>query len=91
MLYLGTDGHEIHWDLIHAASASVAAMTVVPMQDVLGLDGAHRLNRPGAASGCWEWRMRASQLQPGPAERLARLAAAYGRCDFSRATVDVNI
>ena len=91
MLYLGTDGHEIHWDLIRAASASVAAMTVVPMQDVLGLDGSHRLNRPGAASGCWEWRVRASQLPPGAAERLARLAAAHGRCDFSRAAVDGDI
>jgi 4-alpha-glucanotransferase len=87
-LYLGTDGREIHWDLIRAASSSVAAMAVVPMQDVLGLDGAHRLNRPGAAGGCWEWRMLASQLDDEHAGRLARLAAVHGRCDFARAGVD---
>lgn len=89
-LYLGTEGHEIHWDLIRAASSSVAAMTIVPMQDVLGLDAAHRLNRPGAGSGCWEWRMTASQLKAEDAERLAGLAAAHGRCDFLRAAIDVD-
>jgi len=87
-MYLGTDGHEIHWDLIRAASMSVAAFALAPMQDVLGLDGAHRLNRPGAASGCWEWRMSAGQLQGADAERLARLAAVYGRCDFARAAIE---
>jgi 4-alpha-glucanotransferase len=87
-LYLGTDGREIHWDLIRAASASVAPVAVVPMQDVLGLDGAHRLNRPGADSGCWEWRMDEEALQDGPAERLARLAAVHGRCDLGRAGLD---
>ncbi|HEV7915564.1 MAG TPA: 4-alpha-glucanotransferase, partial [Albitalea sp.] len=56
--YLGTDGHEIHWDLIRAACASVADMAVHPMQDVLGLDGAHRMNHPGQTAGCWEWRFR---------------------------------
>jgi 4-alpha-glucanotransferase len=86
--YLGTDGHEIHWDLIRAASGSVAAMAVVPIQDVLGLDSAHRFNRPGAASGCWEWRLGGSELQPALAERLARLAAVHGRCDFGRAAID---
>lgn len=87
-LYLGTDGQEIQWDLIRAAWSSVAAFAVVPMQDVLGLDGAHRLNRPGAASGCWEWRMNESQLRPEAAQRLARLSAVCGRCDFARADLD---
>ena len=31
--------HEIHWDLIRAACASVADTVVHPMQDVLGLGG----------------------------------------------------
>ncbi len=87
-MYLGTDGHEIHWDLIRAASMSVAAFAVVPMQDVLGLDSAHRLNRPGAASGCWEWRLLPEQLREGDAERLAAMAAVHGRGDFARAGID---
>ena len=35
--YLGIRGETIHWDLIRAASASVARFSIVPMQDVLGL------------------------------------------------------
>src|SRR5207237_7140173 len=35
--YLGTDGQEIHWDLIRAALGSVADTPIVPLQDVLGL------------------------------------------------------
>jgi hypothetical protein len=33
--YLGTDGREVHWDLIRAALASVADTAIVPLQDVL--------------------------------------------------------
>jgi 4-alpha-glucanotransferase len=84
-LYLGTDGREINWDLIRAASASVADLAIVPMQDVLGLDGAHRLNCPGEASGCWEWRLSWSQVEPWHFRRLAALAAVHGRCELSRA------
>lgn len=49
--YLGVSGDAIHWDLIRAASASVAAYSIIPMQDVLGLDARHRMNRPGQAQG----------------------------------------
>ncbi|MGI9134608.1 MAG: 4-alpha-glucanotransferase, partial [Rhodoferax sp.] len=54
--YLGIDGEDIHWSLIRAACASVANTAIVPMQDVLGLDGAHRMNLPGQRTGYWEWR-----------------------------------
>ena len=36
--YFGISGESIEWDLIRAASASVAALSIIPMQDVLGLD-----------------------------------------------------
>ena len=90
-LYLGTDGREIHWDLIRAASSTVADLVIFPMQDVLGLDGAHRLNRPGQESGCWEWRLTWSQVKPAHAERLSALCAAHGRCEFSRAPLPSEV
>jgi 4-alpha-glucanotransferase len=77
--YLCTDGSEIHWDLIRAALASVADTAIVPMQDVLGLGGAHRMNRPGEASGHWAWRFQWPQVGPGHAARLAALSRLYGR------------
>lgn len=79
--YLATDGHEIHWDLIRAALASVADTAIVPMQDVLGLGSEHRMNRPGEASGHWEWRFRWEQVGPEHAARLAALSRLYGRGD----------
>ena len=71
---------EIHWELIRAASASVAAQSIVPMQDVLGLDSSQRMNRPGEGEGAWEWRFVWDQVRPWHAERLAELTRIYGRC-----------
>ncbi len=77
--YLGVDGDEIHWDLIRAAWASPANLAIVPMQDVLGLDGRHRMNRPGIAEGQWEWRLPQGWDAPLPAGRLAWMTRAFGR------------
>jgi 4-alpha-glucanotransferase len=77
--YLGSDAGEIHWDFIRAACASVADTAVYPMQDVLGLDGAARMNFPGHGEGFWEWRFSWAQVQPVHAERLAQLCALYRR------------
>ncbi len=78
--YLGSSGEEIEWDLMRAASASVAASCIFPMQDVLGLDSSQRMNRPGEGEGAWEWRFVWEQVGPQPAERLAELSLLYGRC-----------
>jgi 4-alpha-glucanotransferase len=77
--YLGCDGHEIHWDLIRAACASVADTAIHPMQDVLGLSSEHRMNFPGQDNGWWAWRFDWSQVEPWHAQRLGRLTALYRR------------
>ncbi len=79
--YLGPQADaEIHWAMIHALSQSVARTVVYPFQDVLGLDGAHRMNVPGCAEGCWEWRFEWSAVGDTPAARLAAISRAHGRC-----------
>ena len=78
-VYLKTDGAAIGWDLIHAASASVARHAIYPLQDVLGLDGEARMNLPGQAEGQWRWRFAWEQVQPWHAGRLRRISAAHGR------------
>ena len=70
---------EPHWTLINALSMSVANTLVIPFQDVLGLDTRHRMNTPGMATGCWEWRFEWSQVDHSPAERLAAMTRAHGR------------
>ena len=78
--YLGADNDkDMHWQLIRAASASVADTVIHPLQDVLGLGGEHRMNLPGQGTGHWAWRFGWSQVQPLHAERLAHLGALYRR------------
>jgi 4-alpha-glucanotransferase len=76
--YLGTDGTQIHWDMIRLALASVADTAIVPLQDVLGLGNEARMNLPGTARGNWRWRCPAGALA-GASQRLAELSAIYQR------------
>ncbi len=78
--YLGRDGHDIAWDLIRAAFASVADTAVVPLQDVLDLGSEGRMNRPGTlGGGNWGWRFTWAQFSDLRRARLESLAALYSR------------
>jgi 4-alpha-glucanotransferase len=78
--YCKTDGHEIQWDLIKLALQSVAAVAIIPFQDVLGLGSEGRMNFPGTIDGNWEWRFTWDQVDDYPASRLYELTALYDRC-----------
>jgi len=82
--YLGSDAVEIHWDLIRAASQSVADVAIYPFQDILGLGSEHRMNLPGKHSGYWEWRFSWEQVDASHAERLYEITAVHGRCTADR-------
>jgi 4-alpha-glucanotransferase len=77
--YLATDGHDIHWTLIRSVLSSVAHTALIPMQDVLGLGSAARMNLPGRPGGNWQFRFTWEQLHDASVERLARLARLYDR------------
>jgi 4-alpha-glucanotransferase len=78
--YLHSAGEEpMPWPLIRAAMASVANLAVIPMQDVLALDGTHRMNTPGKPDGNWRWRFKWDQINDGTAGKLRRLSELYGR------------
>lgn len=70
---------EIHWAMMQSLSQSAANTVIFPFQDVLGLDGTHRMNSPGVALGCWQWRFEWHQVRPEHARRLADLTYAHGR------------
>jgi 4-alpha-glucanotransferase len=57
----------------------VAELAVLPVQDLLGLDGAARMNTPGTLRGNWTWRLAPGELVDSAAERLRGLLALYGR------------
>jgi len=71
--YLQCDGSRINLDMIKALSASIANTVIFPLQDVLGLDGTHRMNFPGTASGNWEWRFSWEQISDRQTAELAAL------------------
>jgi len=70
---------EIHWAMMQSLSQSKANTVIFPLQDVLGLDGLHRMNTPGVAQGCWQWRFAWRQVGDTPARRLKDMAHAHGR------------
>ncbi|HYP18600.1 MAG TPA: 4-alpha-glucanotransferase [Chloroflexia bacterium] len=78
-IYMGVDGHDVAWDFIRLALASVADMAVIQMQDLLDLDNSARMNTPGTTMGNWTWRYRREQLDHVVAERLRTLTRIYGR------------
>lgn len=77
--YFGVSGHDLVWDLIRAALASVAQTAILPAQDVLALDGGGRMNTPATAEGNWGWRLADGQLSADHAARLRSLNRLYDR------------
>ncbi len=81
--YLACSEADVHWAAMRAAFNSVAALVIVPLQDVLGLDAGHRLNTPGTMGAPnWCWRFEWSMVGPEPGRVLGLLTAASGRGRF---------
>jgi len=79
--YLGkaVHSHEVNWDLIRLALESVAALSILPMQDLLGLGEKARMNKPGTPKGNWDWRMTPHQITPQLTLKLWKMTDEYGR------------
>ena len=73
------DDSEVNWAMIRAVLASVADTAIVPLQDVLGLGSAARMNLPGTVSGNWKWRYRPGALNCELSARLRSFVALYDR------------
>lgn len=67
------------WLLIEAALASVGSMAIIPMQDLLELDGGHRMNTPGTTDKNWVWTFLWDQVDPTLAGRIRQLLTIYHR------------
>ncbi|MCL2217326.1 MAG: 4-alpha-glucanotransferase [Defluviitaleaceae bacterium] len=77
--YLNVSGGDVSWDLIRLAFSTSAVFAVVPIQDIMGLGAADRMNSPGLASGWWRFRYTGDMLSPAYAERLAYLTELFHR------------
>jgi len=72
--YLGRPDDGVHWAFIRAAQCSTASLSIIPLQDVLGLGSEACMNTPSVNGGNWRWRFGADQLTPELSAKLAHLA-----------------
>jgi 4-alpha-glucanotransferase len=77
--YVGTDGTRIARDLTRLAHQSVAAVAVIPLQDLLELGAEGRMNVPGRPEDNWTWRYTDDMVTPEQVGWLADLTAATAR------------
>ena len=68
-----------NWGMMRGAWASVSDMAIVPMQDILGLDGKARMNTPSTLGCNWKWRAKEGQITPQLANKVRKYMKLYGR------------
>jgi len=78
--YLGLESDsDMPLPVVRAALASVAALAIVPVQDLLGLGTEARFNTPGTLEGNWNWRLDSLDALKKKQNTFAALNATYGR------------
>jgi len=77
--YLGRCDDGIQWSMIRAALCSPASLSIVPLQDVLGLGSEARMNTPSLHGGNWKWRFSEGQITQEAISKLALLAEVSDR------------
>jgi 4-alpha-glucanotransferase len=65
--------------LCRLAFGSVANTAIIPLQDLLGLDGIARMNIPGAGENNWAWRLLPGQITPEAEDALRSWTEIYNR------------
>lgn len=66
-------------DLIRAVWSSVAALAVIPMQDLLHKGRETRMNFPGTMSNNWEWRFEWKDIKDEYIKELRKFSTLYDR------------
>ncbi len=74
-LYLNNPQPDMPEALIEMAMESAAEMAIIPMQDILKLGSAHRMNIPGTMQGNWQWRFQWKQLHEDMTKKIQSLIA----------------
>ena len=70
---------KFNWAAIRTIYMSSAGLVIVPMQDILGLGGAARMNIPSTVGGNWKWRMKKGANSAKIGAKLKDLAETYFR------------
>lgn len=79
LFYLQQPVESMPWSFITMALESVAALAIIPLQDILALGPGHRMNTPGTEQHNWRWRFSWEMLAPDLAARFRALIILYDR------------
>jgi 4-alpha-glucanotransferase len=71
---------EVSFEVVKLALSSISALSIIPIQDVLGLGAEARMNNPSKPLGNWQWRVTKQQLANHKLAELGELTANYLRC-----------
>jgi len=79
--YLGREisEEEVAWEVIRLAMQTIADTAIIPMQDILSLGSAGRMNTPATTEGNWAWRMSDGSPDPSAESKLSMMTACCGR------------
>lgn len=77
---LGSE-HPDHWHMIKTLLSTPARITLIQIQDLLGLDSGSRFNYPGTvASTNWTWKLTSEQYKSLDWKQLGKITAETERC-----------
>ncbi len=68
-----------HKEMIRTAYASSSRLTIIPMQDWLGLDEKSRMNFPATTNGNWLWRAKPGQFTARLEKQIRKWVKVFGR------------
>jgi len=79
--YLGKTVSEKHVsrEIVRLALASKANLSIVPLQDVLGLGSKARMNDPARRRSNWEWRATQDHMRRGELEEFGEMTEEFNR------------
>ncbi|MBB1286362.1 malto-oligosyltrehalose synthase [Flavisolibacter sp. BT320] len=79
--YTGADVQEgnVHHFFARMAYGSVASISILPVQDILGLDESARMNVPSSAQNNWSWRLTPGQINASTEKLLLEWTRVYNR------------
>ena len=73
------ESDEINWVMMEAIWESVAKLTIVQAQDILGLGSEARMNKPSTVGNNWIWRAKPGVFTQALSERLRHKMNLYHR------------
>jgi 4-alpha-glucanotransferase len=74
-----SEGDSLNWSMMNTLWGSVADLTIVQGQDLLGLGSEARMNEPSTVGKNWQWRTLPDTFTEELAKKLKRKMKVYGR------------